>query len=187
MRNISGGHVFLDRKFGIIDRIFSISETPENCMVIKTIAIFGMLSIYGCKTPKNQSDVLAETNSTPGKESLGPYPYSGTCTPDNMTCAYFAPTDLPVLAVRDAFLSAKKSPANGETIYLKPGKWQLRIHATFRSIQSPDGLVSMYVKPDSESGQIVGKKFGKEPKLNPSNGEYFDGLLYLNPYGSVAE
>lgn len=75
--------------------------------------------------------------------------------------------------------------ANGETIYLKPGKWQLRIYATFRSLQSPDGQVSMYTKSDSES-IIKGKKFGKEPKLNPTNGEYFDGLLYLNPYGSVA-
>jgi hypothetical protein len=74
---------------------------------------------------------------------------------------------------------------DGETIYLKPGKWELTVHATFRSLQSPDGQVSMYSKSDSES-IIKGKKFGKEPRLNQSSGEYFDGLLYLNPYGSIA-
>jgi len=75
--------------------------------------------------------------------------------------------------------------STGEVIYLKPGKWRLRIYASFRSFQSPDGLVSQYAQRDSES-LITGKKFGKEPTLNSSTGEYLDGLLYLNQYGVMA-
>lgn len=74
--------------------------------------------------------------------------------------------------------------SKGETIYLKPGKWKLTLHCTFRSFQSQDGQISMYARTDSESG-VVGKKWGTEPKANSSS-DNFDGLLYLNQYGALA-
>lgn len=45
---------------------------------------------------------------------------------------------------------------------------------------------SLSSSSDLESGKIIGKKFGQDAKINHSTGEYFDGLLYLNGYGSLA-
>ena len=71
---------------------------------------------------------------------------------------------------------------DGYRIFLKPGKWALKLHCSIQAIENPEGR-SWYAKRASES-VVKGEKFGREHKP-PSADDPYSGLLYINPYGTV--
>lgn len=71
---------------------------------------------------------------------------------------------------------------DGRRVFLKPGKWAIKLHCNILSVENPDGH-SWYAKSDHE-GLIKGGRFGFSGK-GPSVEEHFSGLIYLNPYGPV--
>lgn len=72
---------------------------------------------------------------------------------------------------------------DGRRVFLKPGKWMIRLYCHILAVENPDGR-SWYAKSSQEGGMKAGR-FGFQGR-SPSMDDQFSGLLYLNPYGPVA-
>jgi hypothetical protein len=81
----------------------------------------------------------------------------------------------------DSYLLAGES--GGRRVFLKPGKWAIRLYCSILSIENPNGR-SWYAKSGNEDG-IQGGRFGFSSN-SQSTDDHYSGLLYLNPYGPIA-
>lgn len=72
---------------------------------------------------------------------------------------------------------------DGHRVFLKPGKWMIKLYCHILAVENPDGR-SWYAKSNQEGG-MKGGRFGFQGR-GPSMDDQFSGLLYLNPYGPVA-
>lgn len=70
---------------------------------------------------------------------------------------------------------------DGLRVYLKPGKWKFQLSCSLESIEVPDGG-SWKAKRNSES--VI--KGGKYKFQGSSSSDHFSGLLYIQPFGTVA-
>ncbi|HZS46012.1 MAG TPA: hypothetical protein VFC63_12985 [Blastocatellia bacterium] len=72
---------------------------------------------------------------------------------------------------------------DGHRVFLKPGRWTLRLRCSPQSIENPEGR-SWYAKNGDEP-VIRGPKFGSEHKNPNVNADPYSGFLYINQVGTV--
>lgn len=80
----------------------------------------------------------------------------------------------------DSFVLAGEQ--DGRRVFLKPGKWAIRLHCSILAIENPEGR-SWYAKYENE-GRIKAPKIGFDPSSS-STDDHASGLLYLPSYGPI--